>query len=504
MIGSMKSRGRADAWIVVPSVNGNLPIPPGVERVEVRQGWTYLAPQGPFEPFVWALARMHPVAVIETAGRGWALTAFAGDECVSRHDSFADPAPDQNDLDRVRGHDAPMGRRGSPEDIGRLYCIPPARLEAYLPHRTRAEAAALDLLSDGLGPRFSPPPSPDDLHSPLAQGFGADAAARLGAKGARELFPASKAPDEPFEAAPELDPEDARLALEALEARDAWRRLAAARLLLPVERQPAVRTLRHLSRREDSLGAEAARILAASWDPDLLREVLPLMDGLLPLEQAAIIRHAAQTEDASLADRVKSFLASPSLLVRMEVLEALARCDGGTDLPALRRFVSVAEGPDLALGLAVVGGLGDARAAREAARALAQVSDFVDETLPLRHGSLTVRHASGHLRARVGSLRFLRSLDEGFDDRARLEPTVDLTSADPVLGGVVERVRACGVKVELEAGVDADRSVPARAEGHPDLPLYKVVETAIRSSEGRLGVTAKGNTLHFHPEGGLR
>jgi len=168
------------------------------------------------------------------------------------------------------------------------------------------------------------------------------------------------------------------------------------------------------------------------------------------------------------------------------------------DLRDLRSLARRGHEFDRALILAAVAGGEGTKGERSAKGAVRAAPRIVLEEIPLRHGRLTVRHTLGHLRSRIGALRFLQSLDRAFDDRSRLESTVDVTGPDPLLGGVLDRVRACGIRVELGAGVDPGRPVKAGGDGPSDVPLYAMVERAIRASEGGLAVTAARNTLRFH------
>lgn len=483
------------AWILLP--DNRLPRKqPGPTYIKGR--WTCFTGPGDLDKRAASLSRDGGPAAVAKAWRNhWSITAYSSGRVATKHASHADPWPDLNDRRRVRSKPVPVGRRGSLEVFARLFGADARDLDPYLVHFTRAEMAAVDLLSDGLTVRFVSDPVRDLLPSPLQGVFIGEALDRLGIGGASDLFESFQRIEED-PPTPRLDAATIKAARRSLEADDADRQLAGARLLLAEDPEPALRTLRRLARREDSIGAEALRLLASTGDPDILREILPGLPGLPPLEQAVVARFAARTEDPSLAEGLRPLLSSPSLLVRLEAIEAHVRCSAGMDLRDLRSLARRGHEFDRALILAAVAGGEGAKGGRSAKAAIRAVPELVLEVIPLRHGRLTLRHTLGHLRSRIGALRFLQSLDRAFDDRSRLESTVDVTGPDPLLGGVLERVRACGIRVELGAGVDPRRPVKARGDGPSDVPLYAMVERAIRVSEGGLAVTAARNTLRFH------
>jgi hypothetical protein len=485
-------------WVFLPD-GRFLRKPPGPQsRTYIKGRWTCFTASRDLDKLAASLSREGgPTAVAKAWRNHWSITAYSSGRVATDHASHADPWPDLNDRRRVRSKPVPVGRRGSLEVFARLFGADARDLDPYLVHFTRAEMAAVDLLSDGLTVRFVSDPRRDRLPSPLLGGFVGEALIRLGVPAAPELFvPTRRMEEDP--SAPRLDAATVRAARKSLEAEDADRQLAGARLLLSEDPAPALRTLRRLARREDSIGAEALRLLASTGDPDILRDILPGLPGLPPLEQAVVARFAARTEDPSLAEGLRPLLSSPSLLVRLEAIEAHVRCSAGMDLRDLRSLARRGHEFDRALILAAVAGGEGTKGERSAKGAVRAAPRIVLEEIPLRHGRLTVRHTLGHLRSRIGALRFLQSLDRAFDDRSRLESTVDVTGPDPLLGGVLDRVRACGIRVELGAGVDPGRPVKAGGDGPSDVPLYAMVERAIRASEGGLAVTAARNTLRFH------
>jgi len=79
-----------------------------------------------------------------------------------------------------------------------------------------------------------------------------------------------------------------------------------------------------------------------------------------------------------------------------------------------------------------------------------------------------------------------------------LDETIPGPRVQAETGLAVAPVTAPTPTLQTGAGVDPGRPVKARGDGPSDVPLYAMVERAIRVSDGGLAVTAARNTLRFH------
>ncbi|HTF56804.1 MAG TPA: hypothetical protein VK661_06180, partial [Planctomycetota bacterium] len=142
-------------WVFLPD-GRFLRKPPGPQsRTYIKGRWTCFTASRDLDKLAASLSREGgPTAVAKAWRNHWSITAYSSGRVATDHASHADPWPDLNDRRRVRSKPVPVGRRGSLEVFARLFGADARDLDPYLVHFTRAEMAAVDLLSDGLTVRF--------------------------------------------------------------------------------------------------------------------------------------------------------------------------------------------------------------------------------------------------------------------------------------------------------------------------------------------------------------
>lgn len=443
-----------------------------------------------------------PVCCIQKIDAWWRLEAYLAGNLVARHDSQERVIPDWDSLRLIQGRQFGERRIGSATTFGRIFKVAPSVIQPYLVYLSEAERRAILRVNDAVS--LSKVQS-DDLRDPLDEWFFADLLRRLGVEGINDVLRDKVEPAASLKAYrltgesssrlktyEEASKDLAEAAMEGLFSIEPMRQLESA--IAMIEQNPAesLAALARLAQREDAVGALAVRYLGSSADASIMELALPYLSGLPPFEQAAMLRDVGFSRDKRLCRRsALKLVRSPSLLVRLEAIDAIACCRIPEAHAHFKRLVCRGSTPfEVSLARAGLAAVGGGAADIE----VSGLPEFLREDIPLRHCTVSVRHPRSLLLGRIQALLWLASIR-----KTRLEALMrsKKTHTIPYYADVVRLYREAGLTVD-EPPVSL-REELCRSfvhvwppDGIEEMPVYKWVELLLRQSSV-LGARLEGD-----------